>query len=189
MILEHADREKDSTHVLRELIRRGGGKKVAVPFLWDPVAAAEAVNAGEGARVTLSVGGRSSDRAGGPVEITGTVRFAGPLSYTITGPMNRGVRSDLGPSALIDTGSVSVSVITHARTAVDEDPFRIFGLDARDFDIVVLRSKTHFRAVWESLSAEILVVDTPDWGPADLTTLPYRHVPTERLFPFRDDRL
>src|SRR3546814_6040600 len=30
------------------------------------------------------------------------------------------------------------------------------------------------------LAAEIVIVDTPDWGPADLTTLPYRHRTEER---------
>lgn len=58
----------------------------------------------------------------------------------------------------------------------DEDPFIQFGLDAWAFDIIVLRSKTHFRAAYEKLAREILVVDTPDWGPADLRTLPYEKV-------------
>ena len=55
-----------------------------------------------------------------------------------------------------------------------------------NFDIVILRSKTHFRAAYEPVSEEIIIVDTPDWGPADLTTLPYRHVPVEKIFPFTD---
>jgi microcystin degradation protein MlrC len=184
-ILEHADRVNDSTHVLRELLKQGA-KKFAVPFLWDPEAAAAAVAAGKGAEVTLSVGGHSSDRAGGPVEIRGKVLFAGDLVYNVTGPMAHGSRVDLGPTALIDTGSAVISITTHSRTAIDEDAFKQFGLDARDFDIVVLRSKTHFRAVWEPLAEEILVIDTPDWGPADLKTLPYRHVPTDRVYPFVD---
>ncbi len=73
-----------------------------------------------------------------------------------------------------------------AHTAIDEDCFTEFGMRAADFPIIVLRSKTHFRAVYEPLAAEILIVDTPDWGPADLTGLPYRHVPRERVFPFAD---
>jgi microcystin degradation protein MlrC len=53
------------------------------------------------------------------------------------------------------------------------DPFEQFAIDHRDFDIVVLRSKTHFRAIWQDEAAEIIIVDTPDWGPALLNTLPY----------------
>jgi len=80
-----------------------------------------------------------------------------------------------------------VSVVSRPALTVDEDLFIQFGMQALDFDIIVLRSKTHFRAVYEKLAAEIIIVDTPDWGPADLTTLPYRHVPTERIFPFTDN--
>jgi microcystin degradation protein MlrC len=67
---------------------------------------------------------------------------------------------------------------------VDLDPFIQFGLEFDNFDIVVLRSKTHFRDAYEPVADEIIIVDTPDWGPADLPTLPYRHVPVDRIFPF-----
>jgi microcystin degradation protein MlrC len=49
----------------------------------------------------------------------------------------------------------------------------------------VLRSKTHFRAAYEDLAEEILIVESPDWGPADLSTLPYRNVPPG-VFPITD---
>jgi len=93
---------------------------------------------------------------------------------------------DLGPTAVIDAGGIVVSVTTHQTTAIDRAPFEQFGLKPEDFAIIVLRSKTHFRAVYEALSEAILIVDTPDWGPADLTTLPYRQVPTNRIYPFSD---
>jgi microcystin degradation protein MlrC len=185
VLLEHADRMNDSTYVLRELIRQGA-EGVAVPFLWDPAAAAKAVAAGEGATIRLEVGGHSSARAGGPVPIEGKVRFAGDLAFRVGGPMNRGSQVRLGPTALIDTGAISISLTTVPWTAIDEDAFVQFGMRAADFRIIVLRSKTHFRAVYEPISEEIMIIDTPDWGPADLTTLPYRHVPLATTFPFTE---
>jgi microcystin degradation protein MlrC len=176
VLIEHADRLNDSTWVLGELLRqRAHG--VAVPYLWDPVAAQACIAAGAGAEVSLEVGGRSSDRAGGPVRLDGKVLYAGVKSYTGTGPMRRGRRVQLGPSALVDAGVVVVSIISHPTTAIDLDPFIQFGLDVNDFDVIVLRSKTHFRAVYEQIASEILIVDTPDWGTAALATLPYKHVP------------
>jgi len=185
VLLEHADRLNDSTHILRELLRQGA-PRAAVPCLWDPAAARQAIAAGTGAQVTLEAGGRSSARAGGPVRLVGTVRFAGDKSYATTGPVGRGRLVDLGPSAVIDVGRIVVSLTSHPHTAIDEDCFTQFGFRAADFPIIVLRSKTHFRAVYEPLAEEILIVDTPDWGPADLTSLPYRHVPRDRVFPFAD---
>jgi microcystin degradation protein MlrC len=185
ILLEHADRLNDSTYVLRELVRQGA-RGVAVPFLWDPRAAAKAVAAGEGATVRLEVGGHSSARAGGPVTIEGKVRFAGDKEFLVGGPMNHGSPIRLGPTAVIDTGNIVISITTVPHTAIDEDAFVQFGMRAADFAIIVLRSKTHFRAVYEPISDEIMIVDTPDWGPADLTTLPYRHVPVATTYPFAD---
>jgi microcystin degradation protein MlrC len=120
------------------------------------------------------------------VTVTGTVRFAGVKRYVGSGPMRRGQQIDLGPCAVIDADGLVVTVISHSTAAIDLDPLSQFGFAPSDFDLVVLRSKTHFRAVWEPLAGEILIVDTPDWGPADLKTLPYRRV-RPGVFPITAD--
>jgi len=181
VLLEHADRLNDSTYILDALLKRGG-RRVMVPYLLDPTAAQAAFAAGEGATVTLKIGGWSSDRAGPPVEITGKVIYAGDKSYRGTGKMWNGYLINLGPTAVIDTGEIVVSIVSRYVFAIDLDPFTQFGFEVNDFDIVLLRSKTHFRAVYEPISEAILIVDTPDWGPADLTTLPYRNA-RPGLFP------
>lgn len=185
VLLEHADRMNDSTYLLREVLARGL-TRVAVPFLCDPGAAAAAMQAGVGATITVDVGSDSSPRAGGKVRLAGRVLYAQPTRFTRTGPVARGSSMDLGPTAVIDANGIVVSVTTHQTTAIDRAPFEQFGLRPEDFAIIVLRSKTHFRAVYEPMSEAILIVDTPDWGPADLTTLPYRQVPTEAVYPFTD---
>jgi microcystin degradation protein MlrC len=185
VVLEHADRVNDSTHVLREVLRRGL-KKVAVPFLHDPEAAAVAAAAGAGSVVSLQVGGRSSPRSGGPVPLRGKVLFAGEKSYRGTGAVRKDNHVRLGLCAEIDADGVVVTITSRVSTAIDLDPFIQFGLRIEDFDIVVLRSKTHFRAAYEPVAEDILIVDTPDWGPADLTNLPYRNVPVDTIFPFAD---
>jgi microcystin degradation protein MlrC len=175
VLLEHADRMNDSTYLLREFVTNKLGR-TAVPYLWDPAAVAAAARAGVGATVTLEIGGRSSDRAGGPVAVTGTVTHAGEKRYRVTGPHNNGTLIDLGMTAVIDTGAVWLSLTSITCTAIDEDCFSEFGKSATEFDYIILRSKTHFRAVYEKLAAAILIVDTPDWGTADLTHLPYRNI-------------
>jgi len=73
-------------------------------------------------------------------------------------------------------------VTERSLSAIDDDPFKQFGFDPAEFDIIVLRSKTHFRAIYEKLAAEIIIVDTPDWGPAELTTLPFKNA-RDGVFP------
>lgn len=183
VLLEHADRCNDSTYLLRALLERGV-KGAAIPYIWDPRAAAEAAEAGVGATVTLDVGGHSSPRAGGPVRLTGKVLFAGEKEYHTTGPYMHGRLVRLGLAAVLDVEGLMVSIVSRPTLTVDEDLFIQFGLRTLDYKIIVLRSKTHFRAVYEKLAEAIIIVDTPDWGPADLTTLPYRQINREEIFPF-----
>ena len=124
-----------------------------------------------------TVGGKSSEMAGAPVLFSGFVTYTGHLRYRITGPVRTGEELDLGLSAVIDNGRIAVIVTTHSFTTLDTDPFTQCGLDFEEFDIIALRSKTHFRAAYEPIAGEILIVDTPDWAPADLLDLPYRNVP------------
>ncbi len=172
VLLEHADRGNDSTHLLEAMLARGVGR-AAVPYLHDPIVA----RAGVGSKLMAALGGKSSELAGAPILFTGIVKFAGPLRYRISGPYRTGEEIDLGPAAVIDSGDIAVIVTTQSITAVDTDPFTQCGLDIDEFDIIALRSKTHFRAAYEPIAGAILIVETPDWGPADLLGLPYRKAP------------
>ncbi|WP_085028673.1 M81 family metallopeptidase [Ensifer aridi] len=185
VLLEHADRMNDSTYVLREVLGQRL-RRTAVPYLWDPEAAAAAVAAGVGATVRLKVGGKSNERAGGPVELEGKVVHAKPVSYRGTGPVGTGCMVELGDTAVVDTGSAMVSLTSISAYALDDDCLTQFGRALEEFDYVVLRSKTHFRAFFEPRAAAILIIDTPDWGPADLCTLPYKNVPLDLVYPFAE---
>ena len=183
-LLEHADRMNDSTWTLRELLARDMGPAYA-PFFCDPEAAAACAAAGAGARLKLAFGGNSSEKAGGPVETEVEVLEAGEKRFRITGPLKTGTEISLGPSALIRAGRVWVSLVSANYSAIDLDCFSQFGLSPQDFRYILLRSKTHFREVYEPLCSAIVIVDTPDWGPADLTLLPYEHLPPE-TFPLNE---
>ncbi len=175
-LLEHADRMNDSTWTLREMLARSMGPAYA-PFVCEPEAAAACMAAGAGARLRLAFGGRSSEKAGGPLEADVEVLEAGEKRFRITGPLKTGTEISLGPSALIRAGAVTVSLVSANYSAIDLDCFTQFGLSPEDFRYILLRSKTHFREVYEPLCTAIVILDTPDWGPADLTLLPYEHVP------------
>ncbi len=176
VLLEHADRANDSTHGLRALLGLTRRARIAVPFLWDPQAVAAAMAAGVGAEVSLTLGGTSAPLAGGPVPVLARVLALRPdLTYRGTGQMRAGSEVRLGDTVLLDVDGLKISVTSRSESAIDFDPFLQFDLEPGDFDIVLLRSKTHFRAAWEGFAAEIVIIDTPDYGPADVSKLPYRH--------------
>ncbi len=122
------------------------------------------------------------------MRVTGIVRFAREKEYRTTGAYMNGRLVQLGLSAVLDVNGLILSVVSRPTLTVDEDPFVQFGMAARDFAIIVLRSKTHFRAAYEPIADCILIVDTPDWGPADLTTLPYRQIDRAACYPLCESR-
>ena len=79
-------------------------------------------------------------------------------------------------------GGVWLQVISRQSSLLDEDPIKQFGYRPEDFDISVSKSKTHFRAVYEGLSAEIIIIDAPGQCPADLGVLKYVNV-KEGVYP------
>jgi len=176
VLLEHADRGNDTAHLLQAMLKRGVGRAV-VPYLHDPIVAKAAASAGVGNQLIMALGGNSSELAGMPILFTGIVKFAGPLRYRISGPYRTGGKIDLGAAAVLDSGAIIVIVTTQSVTAVDTDPFTQCGLDTNEFDIIALHSKTHFRAAYAPIAGAILMVETPDWGHADLLGLPCRNAP------------
>jgi microcystin degradation protein MlrC len=97
------------------------------------------------------------------------------FTYRGTGEMRAGSTVHLGDTVLLDVHGMKISVTSLSHSAIDFDSFLQFGLDPAEFDIVLLRSKTHFRAAWEGFAAEIVIVDTPDYGPADISKLPFQY--------------
>ena len=59
--------------------------------------------------------------------------------------------------------------------------FAPLGIKLDDLDIIILKSRVHFRrGFYETgLAGAIFEVDAPGWGPSDLTTLPYKNIPRD----------
>jgi len=176
LLLDHADRLNDTTFVLRELIKQGA-PNCAVPLLYDPEAAALLSEAGKGSKVRLAVGSKSSPDAGGPVMLEGTVEWVGQKTYTGTGPMTKGQKLTDGLTAIVRSGQIWVQIVSRMSSLIDEDPFIQYGSRLDDFRIVVSKSKTHFRAVYEQAAEHIIVVDAPMYSPINLSAFNYRNVP------------
>ena len=184
VILDHADRTSDTTFVIRELVQQGA-KKAAHPLLHDPEAAKTCIETGIGGRVDMEVGASTRWRDGGPLRVIGKVLWAGECKYIGTGPMSKGREIDLGPTAIIDMDGIWLQFTTHEASLIDKDPFIQCGYEPQDFDIIVTKSKTHFRAVYEKLAAVIIIVDAPGQCPADISVFEYRNAPQD-IYPIKD---
>ncbi|WP_237217666.1 M81 family metallopeptidase, partial [Falsiroseomonas oryziterrae] len=170
----------DTTGLLAELIaQRAEG--VAFGLINDAESAARCHAAGEGARVTLALGGKSDGVA---LHVDARVLRLSDGRFTCTGPMAGGNVAELGPSALIGIGGVAVVVTSRKMQAYDQALFRHLGVEPSQQRILALKSSVHFRADFQPIARAVLVAAAPGPVVADPATLPFRHLrPGLRLRP------
>lgn len=177
----------DTTGLLEALIAaRAEGALLAL--LCDPTAAVAAHEAGEGAVLReLALGGRHGPAGVAPCRGDFAVVRIGSGQFTATGPMYGGNRMDLGPMALLRplaAPGVEVAIGSRRLQAADRAILHHLGVDPASRPILALKSSVHFRADFEALAKEVLIVRAPGANIADPTELPYRSLPeTMRLGP------
>jgi microcystin degradation protein MlrC len=159
----------DTTGLLAELLRQGAQGAALAPMN-DAEAAAACHAAGEGATVTLALGGRSD---GAPLTVTGRVERLSDGRFTLEGPMGKGNPANLGPMALLRVEGVRVVIVSRKMQAHDQAIFRHLGVEPRDQRIVAVKSSVHFRAHFQPIAAEVLVAAAPGPVVADPATLPF----------------
>jgi len=136
-----------------------------------------------GETVTMALGGRSAPEfGGGPLEVTGTLRWRGPGRVTGSGPMLAGLVRDFGSSAVLRTGGIDVLVVTLPHQILDLEQFRAFGIEPATRGVVALKSMQHFRAAFAPISGRIVVCDGGALCTLDYARLPCARVP-RRIFP------
>ena len=163
----------DTTELLAELVRQGA-RGAVLCLINDAESAAACHAAGEGAAVSLSLGGKSD---GMPFACTARVEKLTDGRFTLTGPMGAGNPANLGPTALLDIEGVRVVVVSRKMQALDQAILRHAGIEPATCPILVLKSSVHFRADFGPIASQILVDVAPGPVVADPATLNFQHVP------------
>jgi microcystin degradation protein MlrC len=156
----------DTTGLLKALVQQDA-RDAVLGMLIDPGSAQRAHEAGQGTTSVFSLGGLSRIPGDAPLVGEFTVERLGDGRFTCTGPMFKGFRMTLGPMALLRSRAApGVRVVLASRKcqAADQEMFRTLGVEPRRARIVGLKSSVHFRADFEPIAKEVLVVRSP--GPA-----------------------
>jgi len=156
----------DTTGLLRSLMDQDATDAV-LGMLIDPASARRAHEAGQGSTAIFSLGGKSRIAGDSPLAGEFTVERLGEGRFTCSGPMFKGFRMNLGPMALLRSRAApGVRAVLASRKcqAADQDMFRHLGVEPRRERIVALKSSVHFRADFEPIAKEVMVVKAP--GPA-----------------------
>ena len=167
----------DTPGLLRALVAAGPPVPTVFAFLNDPAAVALAREAGLGAVRRFTLCARTGEAFGPPVVLDAVVERLTEGRFVNTGPMERGMAVDLGPSCVLRAGHLRIIVTTRKEAAVDPGFFDLHGVDLDATRLLANKAKNHFRAAFAGRCAAIVECDCPGPAALDLAALPFRHVP------------
>jgi microcystin degradation protein MlrC len=151
--------------------------------LVDPVSAAFLNDQPLGAEVTLDIGGATApDFGGGPINVTGVVKWTGDGRVVGSGPILGGLERSFGPTAVLEVGGIEILIVSIAHQILDLKQFETFGIYPTEKAIVALKSMQHFRAAFAPIAGRIIVCDSGALCTLNYASLDYRNVPRP-MFP------
>lgn len=169
----------DTTWLAREAAVHRGRRFLGT--IADPVALAALRAAGEGAVVSLSLGGWASERSGGSLGLDAEVLRITDGVFTNTGPMATGATVSMDGAAWIRAAGLDLVVQGEARQPNDPNLFASMGIAVADYDVLLLKGAAALRAGWSTLVTGFVEAGTPGETDSLLERLSYRrsrpHIP------------
>jgi microcystin degradation protein MlrC len=163
----------DTTPVLQALLD-AGIENVAYGTIFDPKAVQQAMKAGVGAEIDVELGGHTDESMGKPVKARAVVKMLSDGTFKNDGPMNAGVETQMGPTAVLRIGGIDVVTISSRVQTIDLQVFLSQGIDPATRSVVVVKSVQHFRAAYGPIAREVIVVDSGGICSPDISRLKFR---------------
>ncbi len=165
----------DSNVILEAVLRLGMEAPVLIPMI-SASAVERLAAAGEGATVTLPLGGCTAPAFFTPLEVTGTVRRVADGSAVKVAFGHQSV-IDMGRVVVFETGPVTL-LISELRGVAGNlpDVWRAFGIEPAEHRIVVVKTASNFQ-YFAPIASAIVRADTPGPGQSDVRSLPWRRLP------------
>jgi microcystin degradation protein MlrC len=164
----------NTTGMLRALVKNQA-QDAALGVLFDPDAAKSAHNTGIGKTITLGLGGELA-LGDQPFEGTFTIEHLSDGNLTVKGPMMRGAKISLGPTACLRIDGIRIVVGSSKVQMLDRELYRVAGVEPEQMKILVNKSSVHFRADFSPIAHSILVAESPGPMIADPINLPWKRL-------------
>jgi len=160
---------------LLEALVRCHAPRSALGLIFDPAVAQMAFEAGEGADIFTGLGGKLVPGQE-PFFATFRVKRLFEGDFLPTGPMFKGISTNLGKMANLQVDDIQVVVVSRRTQANDQSYFRQVDIEPQDLQILALKSSNHYRADFEQISCAILQVAAPGAIIEDPGRIAYRNV-------------
>ena len=162
----------DTTDTLREIIRQGLDDVVFFG-IYDPDAVEQAVQAGVGATVTLSIGAKlpmpQLPVASAPLTVTGVVQTISSGSFRLKGGLTPGLRIYMGRTVVLDTGKVQIVLLSRHIEPTAQEMLQVLGIDPSR-KTISWRSRAGCTGAPTSARSRARSSNVPAWASAHRTT-------------------
>ncbi|GIP37230.1 microcystinase C [Paenibacillus sp. J31TS4] len=165
----------DATYMLARMTEL---PKRALAVICDPTAAKKAAEAGVGGDFHGEIGGKSDPTGwhGQPVHVAGKVRLLFDGRYRHIGAYMTGKLADMGLTAVIEAGRLTVVLTSERVPPWDPGHVRSVGLDPSQFDLILVKSALAWRTAFGDEAQLAIDVDTPGCCAANLTGFTYKQL-------------
>jgi microcystin degradation protein MlrC len=165
----------DSTILLSEVLTQGVSNALVV--LYDPETVDRCVTAGVRNPVALDVGAKTDRLHGKPLRIKGKVRLISDGVFVETQVRHGGwTLNDQGTTVVVETEQQHTLVFTSRRMPpMSLEQLLSLGIKPERKKILIVKGVTAPRAAYESIAAEIMLVDTPGSTRANPSSFTFRN--------------
>lgn len=169
----------DGTDALQAMLRHQVEEGTIV--LADPEAVAACWEAGQGASVTLAVGGKTDRWHGDPVVVSGVVFALSDGVFQAELPDNHfaaffGTEIRMGRTAWLRAGGINIVLTERKIPPFDLAQLRGIGLVPEQQKMIVVKSAVAYRAAYLPIAAGVIEMDTAGLCSANLSRFPYRYI-------------
>lgn len=180
----------DGTVLLRALLSADAQDVTVV--LADAEVVKQAVQAGVGAEIEVSVGGKVDSWHGDPVAVRGVVELLSSGRFQTSGRDHfsniYGTSVEMGRCARLRCRGITLLLTERKTPPGDLAQLRSQGIIAEAQKIIVVKSTIAFRGAYEPIAAQIIEVDTPGLCATSLQSFPYRKL-CRPIFPLDEIEL
>ncbi len=172
----------DVTLILQGLIERKIGN-AALAYIWDPQSIDEAIAAGEGARIELEIGGKTTPQFGGPTRLTCTVKGVFPDHRF---DEDDGYPTWVGDVAVVHADGIDIVLARERVAALSSQHFETIGIDARSKSVLVVKSANNFYAGFQAIAGKTIYVDAGGVTGGEIRDFEYTRI-TRPMWPMDED--
>ncbi len=176
----------DSVNVLKRILERKMDIRVAC-IVADPEAPYVAEKLGVGAEADFTLGGKYDPARYESITVHARVeKLCDPIVTEIAGPA-KGIKADFGKAAILRVRNIDIVVAKYYQFNYSPASFVGFGLNPKDYDVVVVKSSLAYREPFKLYTDEknMHTVECPGSCSCDLKNLGF-HIVERPMVPFDD---